>query len=171
MKQWRAAEAQLGVRLPQDYREFIFTYGSGLFAGNYVIYNPFSSSKHIRLLDRVKQVSEINRYWKQKYGDKEMPYAVYPEKDAILPWGRDYNGNDYYWLTAGAPSKWKVVQNNVRGSGFVKHNCNMTGFLAGILEGRIQPLIGDFPNSESFVFQAYQPKKRHPKRSTKTRPS
>jgi hypothetical protein len=87
-----------------------------------------------------------------------VPYPVFPEKGGILPWGRDENGNDYSWLTEGLPDLWKVVQNNVRGKGYALHECSMTGFLVGVLEGRIKPLASDYPRPEDFVFHPYPAK-------------
>ena len=42
LAEWAKVEAELGTQLPQDYRDFVFAYGSGLFAGLYRVYNPFS---------------------------------------------------------------------------------------------------------------------------------
>ena len=41
---WKEVEMKLGLKLPADYRKFIDTYGSGLFADFYIIYNPFAAS-------------------------------------------------------------------------------------------------------------------------------
>jgi hypothetical protein len=112
-EEWAAAERSLGVRLPHDYRGFVFAYGSGLFARLYIVYNPFATSRYIRLQERVRVVCEIERGTKRSFGAKFVPYPIFPEPGGILPWGRDENGNDYYWRTGGPPSRWKVVQNNV----------------------------------------------------------
>jgi hypothetical protein len=71
------------------------------------------------------------------------------------PWGRDENGNHYYWLTEGVPAEWVVVQNSARGTGCAQHECSMTEFLVGILEGRIEPLASGYPSPEVFVFYPY----------------
>jgi hypothetical protein len=155
LEEWEAAEEELGAGLPRDYREFVYRYGSGLFAGLYIVYNPFAASEYIRLLDRVRTVCEIERDLKQSMGSKYVSFPIFPEKGGILPWGRDENGNDYYWLTEGPPSKWTVVQNNVRGKGYARHNCSMTGFLLEVLEGRIKPLASGYPGPEDFVFHPY----------------
>jgi hypothetical protein len=44
LAQWHKVEDQLGTELPRDYRDFIFGYGGGLFAGLYRACNPFAAS-------------------------------------------------------------------------------------------------------------------------------
>jgi hypothetical protein len=159
LERWVAAEAELGIELPPDYRDFVVAYGSGLFAAFYVVYNPFASSPLIRLKDRVDKLCAIERQTKLSR-IMNVPYPIYPEPGGILPWGCDENGNYYYWLTEGAPSAWPVIQNSVRGSGYARHDCSMTDFLVGVLEGKIRPLASGYPRPECFVFHPYQSDRR-----------
>lgn len=38
-----------------------------------------------------------------------MPYALFPEPGGLLVWGVTDNGDEFYWLTEGAPDDWTVV--------------------------------------------------------------
>src|SRR5690242_19716466 len=105
LSQWREIEDQLEVRLPRDYREFVFAYGSGLFASFYRIYNPFAANEYTALLPSIKRICDIDRESQREY-PKRFPYPYYPEAGGLLPWGNDENGNDYFWLTEGPPTKW-----------------------------------------------------------------
>ncbi len=157
---WAAAEQELGVELPHDYREFVLTYGSGLFAGLYVVYNPLAASPLIRLKSQVEKVCATERQLRLFPRPNAVRYPIFPEEGGLFPWGRDENGNYYHWLTEGAPAEWVVVENSVRGKGHRRHDCSMTEFLVGILEGRIEPLASGYSRPDHFVFQPYPSGKR-----------
>src|SRR6266704_1970342 len=100
LDQWQKVERELGTQLPSDYRDFVFTYGSGLFAQFYRIYNPFAASEFTALNTSVQRVCAAERETKRDWPDR-VPYPIYPDQPGLLPWGNDENGNDYYWLTEG----------------------------------------------------------------------
>jgi hypothetical protein len=150
LDEWRAVERELGLAFPTDYQEFVLTYGTGMFATEYAVFNPFAGTKY---LQRVRYLCEIEADFRRKFPNR-VPYAVYPEPGGVFLWGNDQNGNYYGWLTAGPPDRWPVVTNEVRGHGYREHGCSMTDYLAGVLRGQIDPLIGDFPGPDCFVFVA-----------------
>lgn len=152
-KQWEAVEKELGTPLPEDYREFVFAYGTGLFANLYRVLNPFSVSKYSAI---VPVLEMMRGSWDQI----ESPYPLFPDQGGILSWGNDENGNEYFWLVKGKPDEWKVVQNNTRGTGFKEQKCSMSEFLVGILEKKIKPLAsGGYPRKECFKFKSFTPEK------------
>jgi hypothetical protein len=155
LDQWRSIERELGTPLPSDYREFVFNYGSGLFAQFYRVYNPFAKSEYTALLTSVKRISNAVREIKRDWPD-QVPYKIHPEKPGLLPWGNDENGNDYYWLTDGPPDSWLVLSDEVRGEGFREYGRCMTDFLSDVLLGKIKALAGDFPTEEHRVFEAWK---------------
>ena len=123
--EWPSFEKQLGTKLPSDYREFVLHYGTGLFAGLYLVYNPFAKSPYMSLLRCVQEQPEI--------ASPTDEYSFFPEKGGLLPWGKDENGNFYYWRPAGKPDKWTVVQCEERGDGYMAHDLGMSEFLLGVL--------------------------------------
>jgi hypothetical protein len=153
-QQWQAVEHELGLVLPTDYREFVVTYGSGLFAQFYRVYNPFAASKYTALATSVQRVCAAAREIKCEWPD-QVPYPIYPEQPGLVPWGNDENGNDYYWLTEGASDTWRVLSDEVRGEGFRDYGCTMTEFLARVLLGEIEALAGDYPRDENRVFEVW----------------
>jgi hypothetical protein len=154
LPQWRKIEERLGTKLPRDYREFVFTYGSGLFAGFYRVYNPFAASEYIGLLPQSKRVCGINREAQRSFPSR-FPYPYYPDPGGLLPWGNDENGNDYFWLIEGPPTKWVVVQDNNRGEGIRIQPYSMTGFLTEILHRRIKPLASGYPRKADYHFEQW----------------
>ncbi len=153
--EWHRLEQRLALVLPTDYREFVLTYGTGLFAQFYRVYNPFSADTYMSLYAQVQKTCDWRRRTKAEFPER-VPYAIYPDPGGILPWGNDENGHDYYWLTRGSPEDWTVVADDVRGAGFSQHNCTMTGYLLGVLSKRIKPLAGDYPRKENFVFEPFR---------------
>ena len=154
LEQWQAVERELGTALPSDYRDFVFTYGSGLFAQFYRVYNPFAASEFTALVPSVRRVcaavGEIKRDWPDV-----VPYKIHPDKPGLLPWGNDENGNEYYWFTSGPPDSWLVLSDEVRGEGFREYGRCMTDFLAEVLLGKIEALAGDYPREGNKVFEAW----------------
>ena len=155
LKKWRDIERKLGTKLPSDYREFVFAYGTGLFAGFYRVYNPFAASEYIALLPQVQTVCEMERDFKEREPDL-VPYPIYPDPGGLLPWGNDENGNYYFWLTEGEPDEWAVAQNGVRGKGYSTHPCSMTEFLTRVLQKKIKALATGYPHKKHMVFESWE---------------
>ncbi len=154
LQQWQAVEQQLSLVLPSDYREFIFSYGTDLFAGFYCVFNPFSVLESSALIPSIRKACAAELEIKSNWPD-QIPYPIYPERPGLLPWANDENGNLYFWLTEGDPDTWKVLSDEVRGNGFQEYGCTMTEFLTGILLGKIEALAGDYPQKEGRVFKAW----------------
>jgi len=154
LQQWEAIERDLGLELPSDYRDFVFTYGSGRFAKFYGIYNPFAASQYAALLPSIQRVCAAERETKRDWPEI-VPYPIYPDQPGLLPWGCDDNGNYYFWLTEGTSDFWPVLSDEVRGEGFREYHCTMTEFLIGILQGEFEALAGDYPRDEHRIFEAW----------------
>jgi hypothetical protein len=136
---WARAEAKLGVQLPDDYRQFVHAYGSGLFAGFYVIHTPCAKNPYANLVEYVRLIGpHIESH-------ERLPFAVHPARPGLLVWGHDENGNYYYWLTKGDPDRWTVVTESVRGTGFAKHRCSMVEYLLRVQQIKIRPLASGYP--------------------------
>jgi hypothetical protein len=157
-EEWEQKERELGTKLPEDYRQFVFTYGTGLFGNLYVVLNPFAASEHIALVPRSRAICEIYREIKEREGAEAVPYPIFPERGGLLPCAVDQNGNFYFWLTKGRPGAWRVVQDKSRGVGMTAHDCSLTGFLVGVLDGKIKALASGYPNQRSFRFVSHKEK-------------
>jgi hypothetical protein len=155
IKNWPAVEEKLSLSLPTDYRDFVLTYGTGLFARFYIIYNPFSTSEWSNLEICVERLCSQEREFKRDWPDR-VPFPIYPECPGLLPWGGDENGNYYYWLTDGRPDSWQVVSDEVRGEGFREYGRCMTDFLCDVMTGKIEALAGDYPKDEDRIFEPWK---------------
>ena len=102
---WAAVEEELGIALPNDYKEYVHTFGTGKIADFVLPYNPFSDNRFLNLLKQVpKQVGTL-RQMKEEFGEEECPYPLYPDPAGLLPWGCTDNGNILFWLTTGHPDE------------------------------------------------------------------
>lgn len=155
MAEWRQVEQKLGIKLPRDYRAFVFAYGSGLFAGFYRVYNPFARGKYTSLVSSVKRICDMERETRKDRGGDYFPLGIFPEPEGLLPWGNDENGNDYYWHTSGSPTSWRVVQNENRGRGLHAQPFSMTGFLVAVLNRKVRALASGYPRKDNLVFESH----------------
>ena len=104
-EEWADVEKRFGVRFPDDYFEVAQNYGSGEFlSGTLEIANPFDPKYEVWLNYELKK---LQRY--QRDDPDEMPYAVFPQSDGLLPFGRDDNGNRFFWITRGEPNTGPIV--------------------------------------------------------------
>lgn len=105
---WDAVEAEIGTQLPDDYKDFIREYGSGIVNGQLMILNPFAKSSRFNLLLRAKAILDANRGF-VIYSGKSFPFPSFPEPEGLLPWGVTTNGDVLYWQTRGPASTWNTV--------------------------------------------------------------
>ena len=103
-EKWDAVCNELGTQLPSDLRDLALTYGSGHFANNIMVFNPFDEA-YRRAVDREL---ETLRDWNEGE-EQEIPYADFPETRSLLPWGADDQSNTLWWVTEGDPDDWPVI--------------------------------------------------------------
>jgi hypothetical protein len=152
---WAAAREKFGFDLPDDYRELIDVYGSGLFDEELSVLAPGRDSETWDLLRQTdKQLSGL-RYVRDQAGE-ELPYEPEPVSGGLIPWGITGNGDVGYWrvVDAEAPSSWTVVVDEVRGGEWHPFDGTVTDFLAGLFSGRVRAEFydGDWP-SQAPAFQ------------------
>jgi hypothetical protein len=130
---WGRIEAELGTRLPQDYKDIVRIYGLGDnldFMGAYApqFWNPRS-----RLVYEVTKVCEVLRR------DPYFGHPIWPEPDGVLPFAGTAFGNYLLWSTRGNPDDWQIVIRDRIAGHFLIYNCGLTEFLAALVMGEITP--------------------------------
>lgn len=130
---WEPIEAELGVALPEDYKDFVRLYGYGDFLQIVGIHVPTSESRHVRLVPEVREICDVLR------NEEDLPYPLWPEPGGLLPVGKTDYGDYLCWLTRGRPADWRLVVWD-RGFGrFEAFDRDLTDFLAGLATGQILP--------------------------------
>lgn len=141
-----AVEKRLG-NLPDDYKMFLARYGTGVINHFIWVLNPAASNQHLHLVSGGEPV--LSALKELRSAGENCPYALYPETQGLLPFGKTDNGDSLFWLRIGEPNKWPVVVNAARDAEYEKFDCRMTDFLDGILTRRLRCSIfpTDFPNA------------------------
>lgn len=154
-RDWTETEGRIGIALPDDYKQYINTYGSGQIGGFLLPFNPFSGNEYVNLVDQIRVRLDALRVIRDKYGPKECPYPLFPEKGGLLPWGATDNGDVLFWLTKGEPRHWAVIINESRSPLFERHAESMTDLLAKLITGEVRSEIfpEDFPDKEALFRQ------------------
>lgn len=145
---WETSERDLGTALPDDYKEFVSTYGTGRIDGFLWIFTPAASSEHLNLVEANRAHARLldeMREWDPGY----RPYDLYPTPGGLLAFGATDNGNVIYWRTRGEPNHWTVVAYESRGPQHVDFNGSMTEFMAALLsrEASCDIFPPDFPSA------------------------
>jgi len=151
-ERWIRSEEELGVRLPQDYRDFSTTYGTGRFCGGFIeVFNPFSEH-YVEIIH-----SQIHLLNSIREGGMEVPYEIFPSSAGLLPWGRNENGHMMCWITKGKAEKWPVIlrrHENV----YEMWKMPITTFLAKAFRGDIDPIVWSRFGPEELIFESFIPK-------------
>ena len=145
-EEWAIIERHIGTELPQDYKDFVNTFGTGYIGAFIWIFNPFARKPTLNLPSQIRVRLDALREIKQQLpGD--VSYRLFPEPGGLLPCGATGNGDCLYWLTGDNPDKWPILVNESRGPDWARFNMGVTDFLAGVLRRDIVCNIfpPDFP--------------------------
>ena len=156
-KAWATIQRQVGVTLSKDLYEFAMRYGTGQFAGDLQVFNPFSKS-YLLILKVMREQLELTRsLGLGGYLDRFLENLGFESgtgQPGLFPWGRDSNGNRYYWLTDGEPENWPIITATEE-SEFAEWQMPMTQFLANLFSNDIVGFLAPEPlAAKELVFQS-----------------
>jgi hypothetical protein len=139
---WTAAEGDLGLPLPTDYKEFISYYGSVDLCGVIYVFHPkrplygkSMKEESIEVLD--KTINCMNN------GRENLSYPDYPAAGGILPIARIYE-NLLCWITNGPPDTWRLLYWGTFGTEVYEYKMTLTEFLIEVFNERMKGLVGSF---------------------------
>jgi hypothetical protein len=139
-REWPKIESAIGITLPNDYKGYINTFGTGCIGGFLWVFNPFSQNENLNLLKQIQKQLDILSVLKNELG-KECPYPLFPESGGLLPWGITDNGNVLFWRTIGSADDWNVVIGEGRGPEYEEFADTVTNFLRKLIVGDIESRI------------------------------
>jgi hypothetical protein len=132
---WDAVEAQLGTRLPADYRAFVAVYGGGSIGDELGILLPLQPVDSIwRDGTIADEIPNFRYYWEEDGGVAGIELGA----DALLPWGANDTGDMLGWLMTGSdPDRWPVLvwrrQKSWDEPPFALFDCGMAEFLRRLM--------------------------------------
>ncbi|MFF3842521.1 histone-like nucleoid-structuring protein Lsr2 [Streptomyces sp. NPDC001930] len=132
---WSRIEDELGMNLPQDYKQLVATYGPGQFCGFITLYQPHAPSEWadltgpmpVRLRSQIEEVRQAARH----------PWALPHSLENLFAMGVTGNGDYLFWVTqpAGTPEEWNVAVNEALRAPWFTYIGSLTEFLVTALSG------------------------------------
>ena len=108
---WRVVEAELGTRLPSDYKEFMSVYGTGKIGMEGLTVVPPTAPEGYPYRDGGMADESVNlrEMWNDRFDNVVIPGLDAPEQ--LLAWGVGHSDPDLYgWImTSAEPDEWPVV--------------------------------------------------------------
>ena len=134
---WERVRELSGVAFPEDYRDFVATYGGGSMDDLLVVLTPpVPGSAYGQLLDKPVLPPAGERY--------PYPYPPHPEPGGLFPWGSTATADDVFWLCEGDdPDAWVTV---VRKRQAHHGEEPWKRFDGGMAEFLLALVRGEFPN-------------------------
>lgn len=103
---WKNAEAKIGSPLPDDYKEFIETYGTVQLGEFLWIFNPFSANSSLNIdamLYSQNSYEYLKNEFPQNYGRPKFPI-----EGSFWTWAISDSGEFLFWDVVGNPNTWKT---------------------------------------------------------------
>jgi hypothetical protein len=155
---WGQVEAEVGTRLPADFKDFIETYGAVVICDMLWLITPFyyiGESAYVPLLGEKKTYRELLLSCLREMdavvgGRDNVPWPDYPERGGLLPIGGTQDAGMLAWITDGEPDEWGTFFWAFAGiETFCFPDRNVTGFLLDLLSLN-SPLFPSVFNLDDF---------------------
>jgi hypothetical protein len=147
--EWELIEKQVGTKLPQDYKDFITTYGAGWIGRFLYIWNPFTETRYVNFLSNYIERLDGLKYLVES--GEQLPYSLYPESGGLLPFGATKDGDTLFWVTKGHPDEWHICIFDPRTPVYDEYPCGLTEFLYKLLKHEIQGKVIHSKSLELFT--------------------
>ncbi|MFG3253132.1 SMI1/KNR4 family protein [Streptomyces sp. NPDC048172] len=136
-RDWGQVEREIGTALPSDYKRVIDVYGGGRRFGEFIyLYDPDSSNAYMDLA-----VESRNALWalRELEDVSQCPYAL-GDPPELLAWGRNDNGDPFFWHRAGPdPDSWTVaVSEEGDPDEWFTFDGGLAEFLCAVLSGEVR---------------------------------
>lgn len=138
---WTTIEAEIGTRLPEDFKEYTRLYGAGQWGNFFGIMNPFSAGNSAKYWkDWMRKRFEGYEEFQKKWPDDTAPFPVFPKPEGLLAFGYNDNGGTLCWQTKGDPDSWRIVcLDGKLSERYDVFDMTLTGFLESLVRRKIRP--------------------------------
>ena len=110
--EWSLAETGFGITFPEDYKEFVRTYGNVIWCDLFRPIYPATSTQQACEESKAYCLKVLSYMYKAKIlgGDgKQISIPPYPALGGLLPCLADTNGGYLCWHTSGQPNEWTTA--------------------------------------------------------------
>ena len=145
IEQWPQIESEIGSKLPQDFKDYIKTYGAGQWFDFFGIVDPFYEWKHPEAKESwcdwmTKRIGNLDKI-EEKYKNYHAPFRPHPAPNGLLAFGYDDNGGTLCWQTEGESDSWPIVcLDGKLSEEYDTFKMTLTAFLAGLVREEISPV-------------------------------
>lgn len=133
---WLDVEKSINCLLPDDFKLFIDSYGTGSINNFLWVLNPQSNNDNLNFSKSLYFHSSYQQM-KELFPD-DYCRPEFPKKDSFLAWAVSDNGDSVFWVINGDnPNDWKVgIHNHDQGEEEV-FDTNTSGFLTLLAEKKL----------------------------------
>jgi hypothetical protein len=129
---WNRVSSVWNTGFPDDYREFMATYGAGSFNDSLHVIAPPSSEREV--MNAVVQSLADGLAWLRDNSQVEPPWDAYPKRPGLVQWGTTNAGDDCFWLISGDEANvWPVVTWNRGLAEWVEHPPGMARLIVEVV--------------------------------------
>ncbi|MFF3215510.1 histone-like nucleoid-structuring protein Lsr2 [Streptomyces sp. NPDC002886] len=138
---WNAVETELGMNLPEDYKQLADIYGPGEYCDYINIYHPHAATPWVNLTGPMPARIRGQLQHDSDQGTHPVPYP--PQH--LFAIGVTSNGEYLFWITdpQQTPDNWRIAVNEARGPLWYTYDGTLTEFLTAVMTG--QTTVPQFP--------------------------
>ncbi|WP_197534769.1 SMI1/KNR4 family protein [Symmachiella dynata] len=152
---WKRCKRDL-TNLPDDYKDFLMQYGSGVVDDFLRVFNPAAENEHLNLISQAKIILSALEESSRNFPDMfSMP--SYPATNGFLPFASTDNGDNIFWVVNGQnPNLWTIAVMGPRSPEVFRHESGFVEFLVAMIRSDIRCKIfpSDFPDAPPISFVA-----------------
>lgn len=93
---WEEVEKRIGITFPEDYKEFIDSYGEGSINEFLWVLSPFCKNENLNSIKRFKVMQESYNSIKKEFPE-DFLFEFYYGQNGLFPWGITDNGDELFW--------------------------------------------------------------------------
>lgn len=134
---WKPLEKSFS-KLPDDYTQFIQTYGTGYICDGYLaVFSPFAQNQYLNLIHQTKIITEAFAELGKQF-PKDYAFEFFPKPGGLLPLGMNNEGAYMFWQTEGPAEEWTISVIACDSPTWQHFDTGLVDWLEGILTGRIR---------------------------------
>lgn len=116
---WSVVESAMELKFPEEYKQFIQTYGCVSFGGVFQVYNFLDEKDRVEALEYLDLLRNVQSEIKQERqiileqfdgpSTQQTVMPLYPEENGLVLWGTFQDGWYFYWRPDGPPESWSII--------------------------------------------------------------